>query len=124
MSLACVEVIPTLAVLAATALFAATRASVKYSFVVPSAMSSVSKTTTPTSPFTESTGTVGILGNVCNAPVPSMYSVLAPPTESASVPEVVIGEPLIANALGTVMATDVTVPPPPPEPLAADVILP
>ena len=47
MLFACVVVIPTFAALAVTVLLAATRASVKYSFVVPSAISSVSKTTAP-----------------------------------------------------------------------------
>ena len=52
--------IPTFAVFATTAEFAATRASVKYSFVAPSAISSVSNTTTPVCPFTLSTGALGI----------------------------------------------------------------
>ena len=50
------------------------------------------------------------VGNVCNAPVPSMYCEPRPTPVIASVPEDVIGEPVTLNAEGTVNATDVTVP--------------
>lgn len=55
-------------------------------------------------------------GVVCNAPVPSIYSAVVPAPEMASVPLVVIGEPETARAAGTVKATLVTVPDPPPPP--------
>ena len=42
----------------------------------------------------------------------------------ANVPDVVIGEPLMLKPVGTVIATEVTVPVPPAEPLEAAVILP
>ena len=85
----------------------------------------MSNETTPVCPLTESTGaTGGIDGKVCKAPVPSTYSVVAPPTVKAKVPLVVMGEPLTEKPDGTDIATEVTVPPPPPVPLAALVIRP
>ena len=51
-------------------------------------------------------------GSVCSEPVPSIYSVVAPAPVNANVPLVVIGEPPILNAEGTVMRTSVTVPVP------------
>ena len=49
-------------------------------------------------------------GNACNAPVPSMYCETSPAPVIAKVPEVVIGDPVIVNALGAVNPTEVTVP--------------
>jgi hypothetical protein len=60
---------------------------------------------------TDVTVPVGILGNVCNAPEPSMYCDAMPAAVIASVPDVVIGEPVTLNAAGVVSATLVTVPP-------------
>ena len=48
--------------------------------------------------------------NVTKAPAPVIYSADVPPAVIASVPEVVIGEPVTLNAAGTVSATLVTVP--------------
>jgi hypothetical protein len=59
------------------------------------------------------------------APEPPLATGKAVPLRAiASVPEVVIGEPVTDKNEGTVAATEVTVPPPPPEPLAAAVIRP
>ena len=55
---------------------------------------------------------VGIAGNVCNAPVPSIYCVVAPAPAKVNVPEPVTGEPETVNAEGAAKPTLVTVPPP------------
>jgi len=57
-----------------------------------------------------------MVGNVCNAPVPSMYCDEVPAPETINVPADVIGDPITVNADGILRLTDVTPPPPPPPP--------
>ena len=55
-------------------------------------------------------GTVGIVGNVCNAPVPSIYWDVVPAPVTVKVPDVVTGEFVTVKAVGIDKPTLVTVP--------------
>jgi hypothetical protein len=55
---------------------------------------------------------LGIVGNVCSAPVPSIYWEIVPAPVITNVPDVVIVLGVTLNADGTVIPIEVTVPPP------------